>query len=81
MSAPRPPPRLLEGFFWPVLPRKLRDAIMGDAAEAYVQTMRRYGGSRVVASIDYFKEAMFANFSALRMSAAEWVQLILKRSS
>lgn len=75
------PPRLVEGFVWLVLPRKLREAIMGDAAEAYTQTIQRYNGRRWMATLDYIKEAGFATFAAFRMSLAQWVQLIWKRSS
>ena len=73
------PPQFLEGVFWIVLPRNLRDAIMGDATEAYHQTMERYG-SRALATLDYFKEALFAILASLRMSAAQWIQQIFRRS-
>lgn len=75
------PPRFVEGVFWLLLPRKLRDAIIGDAAEAYAQTMQKYGSRRWVATLDYCKEALFASLAAMRMSATEWVQMLFRRSS
>jgi hypothetical protein len=75
------PPQFVEGIFWFVLPRKVREAILGDAAEAYAETMKRYGGSRFWASVDYCKEAVFAISGSLRMSAAQWISLLFKRSS
>jgi hypothetical protein len=81
---PAMPPSFLQGVFWLVLPRKLRDAIMGDAAEAHAQTIQRYGSGfvgRSLAAVDYLKEALFASLSTLRMSAAQWIQLIFRSSS
>jgi hypothetical protein len=75
------PPRFVEGIFWFVLPRKVREAVMGDAAEAYAETMKRCGGSRFWASVDYCKEAVFAIIGSMRMSAAQWISLLFKRSS
>lgn len=81
VAAAAKPPRIVEGVFWLVLPRKHREAIIGDAAEAYDQTLKRYGGRRWMATVDYIKEAVFASIAAFRMSVAQWVELILKRSS
>jgi hypothetical protein len=54
---------------------------MGDAAEAYAETKKRCGGSRFWASLDYSKEVVFAIIGAVRMSAAQWVSLLLKLRS
>jgi len=74
-----PPPRIVELIFWLLLPRKHREAIMGDAAEAYAETVRRYG--RGWATVDYCKEAVFMTLASVRMSIAEWIRLVFRRSS
>jgi hypothetical protein len=75
------PPRFIEGIFWFVLPRKVREAVMGDAAEAYAETMKRCGDSRFWASVDYCKEAVFAIIGSMQMSAAQWISHLFRRSS
>jgi hypothetical protein len=82
VAAPRPlgpPPKVVEMIFWLLLPGKHRQAIMGDAAEAYAETLKRYG--RGSATFDYCKEALFATIASMRMSMAQWIELLLKRSS
>jgi hypothetical protein len=58
------PPKAVENFLWFLLPRKTRDAVMGDAEEAFRETLGR-GLSRRAASFDYAKEAVFAILFAL----------------
>lgn len=57
------PPRMIENIIWFALPRKVRDAVMGDAEEAYHETLQRYG--RRAANWDYCKQAAFAILFAL----------------
>lgn len=80
-NTPICPPKFLEAIFWLLLPRKLRDAIMGDAAEAFAQTMNRYPGRRVFATADYCKEALFAIFGAMRLSLAQCIGQMFRKSS
>jgi hypothetical protein len=68
------PPRFVEQFVWMLLPRKSRDAIIGDAAEAYAETVKRYG--RRLATLDYCKEVLFAIIGSLRMRAGRLIELI-----
>lgn len=68
-SSRRPPPKIVEGFFWLILPRKHRDAILGDAEEAYWETIAKFG-SRRMATCDYCKEAAYAILFALRQGSA-----------
>lgn len=75
-----PPPRIVECFIWLVLPRKVRDAILGDAEEAYWQTIDRYG-SRTAATVDYCKEAFFAILGTLRMSVSQLISAVFRHSS
>lgn len=77
---PAGPPRIVEGIVWVLLPRKIRDAILGDAEEAYWQTIKRYN-SRTLATADYVKEAIFAVLGGIRMSVANFILKLLKRSS
>ena len=58
------PPRIVENIIWFVLPRRLRDAVLGDAEESFRQTLSR-GCSHRAACFDYCKEAMFAVLFAL----------------
>src|SRR4051794_9575607 len=48
---PAGPPKIIEQCVWLLLPRKLREAVIGDAEEAYWQTIRRYGSR--AATLDY----------------------------
>jgi len=86
-SSSLPPPKVVEGFFWLLLPRKHREGILGDAEEAYWQTIDRYG-SRRIATVDYCKEAAFAilfatrvGVSSLLSGAALKLREIFKQSS
>ena len=71
VKVPTGPPRVIEQFVWMLLPRKNREAILGDAAEAYAETLRRYG--RRWATWDYCKEVVFAITGSLRMQAGRWI--------
>ena len=75
-----PPPRIVEGLIWLVLPRKVRDAILGDAEEAYWQTLDRYG-CRTAAIVDYCKEAFFAILGTMRMSVSQLISAVFRHSS
>ncbi len=56
-STVRPPP-IAEGLFWLLLPCRERDAIMGDAMEAYAQTLAQYPNKRLAATLHYCKEGL-----------------------
>jgi hypothetical protein len=56
---PLPPPKIVKDLIWLVLPRRVRDAVLGDAEEAYRQSLAE-GYSYRAASFDYAKEAVFA---------------------
>jgi hypothetical protein len=73
------PPRIVEMIFWLLLPRKVRGAIMGDAAEAFAETVKRYGPGW--ATLDYCKEALCAVLASTRLSLARGISLLFGRSS
>lgn len=63
------PPRLLEKFLWLTLPAGLRDALLGDAEEAFNATLPKYGLR--AARWDYFKEVVFGVGGAILMLYAQ----------
>lgn len=73
------PPKIIEQCVWLLLPRTVRKAVLGDAEEAYWQTIHRYG-SRRAATWDYGKEALFAVLFAIWTPVTKLFS-VLKRSS
>lgn len=52
----------MQCFFWGILPARDREAMMGDALEAYHETEKRFG--RRAANQDYAKETVYAIIAA-----------------
>lgn len=73
------PPRHLEVAFRILLPARVRDAILGDAQEAFNDTLQR-SQSRRIATADYAKEILYAIISATWMRL-EKVIALLRRGS
>lgn len=63
------PPRMLEKFLWLTLPSGVRDALLGDAEEAFNATLPKYGLR--AAQWDYVKEVVFGVGGALLMLYAK----------
>lgn len=79
--APLPQPlKLAETLLWLLLPRKVRGAVIGDAREAYVDTLRRYPNAHWIANLDFYKEALFGILASARISLASFIDLLLRRS-
>lgn len=78
-SRPSEPPALLQIVFRVLLPARVRDAVLGDAQEAYNDTLKR-SARPWVATIDYIKEVLYATVGGTWLRLERLISLLRRGS-
>lgn len=73
------PPAILQLVFRILLPARVRDAVLGDAQEAYNDTLGR-SGRPWVATTDYVKEVLYATVGGTWMRIERLISLLRRGS-